>query len=137
MGIVTYKVEASKAHSLRKQLLWSNVWSFILAIVGAVVGVGAALSGDSGAGVAAFILLAAFTGTTIWSVVVYWRSLWALWEWQGVAIGLGVAAVVIVLNLITGLVGTLASFAFFVYLYVQLGKQSGEVKIEKREVYTE
>lgn len=137
MNLVTYKVEAAKAHSFRKQLLWSNIWAFTLAVVGAVVGVGAIASGNAGIGVVAFLLMAAFTIATIWSIVAYWRSLWALWEWPGIFLGLGVAAAIVVLNLVTGFVGTLASIAFLVYVYMQLGKQSGESPVVKREVYTD
>ncbi len=126
----TYKIEAIKAASLRKQLLWSNIISFLSIIVavalafndqailtGMVVGVG---------------LIAG-----IWSVVAYWRAVWSLWEWPGVGLALGVALAVAVFNTFAPLLGIIANLAFFVYIYMQLGNQTGNVEQSKREVFSE
>ena len=125
----TYKVELEKAKSLRSQLLWSNVWTLAIAIM-------AGIMGAAGAGSFALFLLIGVIGTTIWSLVVWWRSLWALWEWPGVFLGLLVSAFVFMLNAATGILGSMLSIAFTVYIYMQLGKQAGVVTT-KREVFEE
>ena len=127
----TYKIESTKATSLRWQLLWSNVASFIVAFV-------AAFAAATGAGEFALLLLVGVVGCLIWSVVAYWRVVWNLWEWPGIGLALLVALGVALLNFATGFVGTIASIAFLVYVYVQLGKQSEEViKGPSREVFSE
>jgi hypothetical protein len=133
----TYKVEAVKAASLRKQLLWSNLTSFFAVILAMMFGIGGAATGQAGTVVLGGFFAVVAGVMTIWSIVAYWRSLWALWEWSGVFMGLGVAAGVIILNAIAAPVGLFLSLAFLIYVFVQLGKQSGEVAVEKREVFEE
>jgi hypothetical protein len=133
----TYKIEQSKAVSLRKQLLWANILAFFTILIAAFfVGVGTGTSSAGALGMAAVFGVAAVV-TGIISIVAYWRALWALWEWPGIAIGLAVAVGIFVLNALTGgLVGNIASIAFLVYVYVQLGKQAG-VPVAAREVFEE
>ena len=133
----TYKVEAVKAASLRKQLIWSNVASFFSVILAMIFGIGGAATGQSGTVILGGLFAVVAVVTTLWSMVAYWRSLWALWEWPGVFMGIGVAAAVIILNAVASPVGMFASLAFLIYVFVQLGKQSGEVEVSKREVFEE
>jgi hypothetical protein len=125
----TYKIEFEKASSLRKQLLWSNLSAIIVAII-------AGIMGAAGAGDFALLLFIGVVGCMIWSIVAYWRALWALWEWPGVGVGLLVGFGVFVLNTATGILGSIASIAFMVYVYIQLGKQAGVAAV-KREVFEE
>lgn len=125
----TYKIEFEKARSLRKQLLWSNLSVLIIAIV-------AGFLGAAGAGDFALFLLLGVIACGIWSIVAYWRSLWALWEWPGIGLGLLIAVGVFVLNVATGFLGGFASIAFLVYVYIQLGKQAGVAAV-KRDVFEE
>jgi hypothetical protein len=131
----TYKVEAVKAASLRKQLLWSNVVSFFAVILAAMFGVGGAVSGDTGTTILGGMFGIVAIVATVWSIIAYWKSLWALWEWPGIWMGLGVGAGVIVLNAVAAPTGMFLSVAFLIYVFVQLGKQSGDVVVEKREVF--
>jgi hypothetical protein len=134
----TYKVETVKAASLRKQLLWTNVVSFFAVILATMFGVGAAISsGGAGAGGLAILFGIVAIVTSLWSIVAYWRALWALWEWPGILMGIGVAAGVIILNALAAPVGMFLSLAFLIYVFVQLGKQSGDVVVSKREVFEE
>jgi hypothetical protein len=133
----TYKVERVKAASLRKQLIWSNVTSFFSILLAMAFGIGGAVSGESSSVILGGLFGVVAVGTTIWSIVAYWRSLWALWEWSGVWMGLGVAAAVLILNAIAAPIGMFLSLAFLVYVFVQLGKQSGDVVESKREVFEE
>jgi hypothetical protein len=133
----TYKVERVKAASLRKQLLWSNVVSFFAIILTIMFGIGGAASGETGTVIIGGLFGVTAVVASVWSIVAYWRALWALWEWPGVFMGLGVAAAVIILNAVAAPVGMFLSLAFLVYVFVQLGKQSGEAALPKREVFEE
>jgi len=133
----TYKVEAVKAASLRKQLIWSNVVSFFAVILAFMFGIGGAVSGEAGTAIAGGIFGVVAVVASLWSIIAYWRSLWALWEWPGVFMGFGVAVGVVILNAIAAPVGMFLSLGFLVYVFVQLGKQSGDVVQSKREVFEE
>ena len=133
----TYKVESVKATSLRKQLLWANIASFFAVIAAFAFGLGGAVSGEVGTTILAGAFGIIALVTTLWSVVAYWRALWALWEWQGVGMGFAVALAVVVLNTLAAPTGAFGSLAFLVYVYMQLGKQSGEVSKTSREIFSE
>ena len=126
----TYKIEFERAASLRKQLLWSNLAVFAITIAAGILAVG-------GAGDFALFLLLGVVGCAIWSIIAYWRSLWALWEWPGIGLGLLVGLGVFVLNVMSsGFLGSFTSCAFLIYVYIHLGKQAG-VAATKREVFEE
>ena len=125
----TFKIEFTKAAALRKALLWSSlIW------IPLVFMMGMSIAADITAGAVVFGI--ATVVTVIWNVITYWKALWALWEWSGIGLGLVVAICVFIMNAATGFLGTLASLAFLVYVYVQLGKQAG-VPAPKREVFEE
>ena len=123
----TYKIEPEKATSLRKQLLWTNICAFVSVILMAFFAGGDVMAL---AGLFTVIALIAF----VWSVFAYWKSLWNLWEWQGIGLGLLVGLAVGIGNALTGFVGFFISIAFFIYVYVKLGNQTGEPRPPKREV---
>jgi hypothetical protein len=127
--MVTYKIEAKRAASLRRQLL--QPYGIALALT-----IAAFMMLGSGTGTFWVLALAA-AGSVVWAVVAFWRALWALWEWPGIALGVGVAFAVAVVQSESTILGLIANVAFFIYVYMQLGKQSGEVKIEKRERFEE
>lgn len=125
----TYKIEFAKAAALRKALVWSSlVWIPLVFMMGMCI------AADIVAGTVLFGL--ATVVTVIWNVITYWKALWALWEWPGIGLGLAVGVCVFIMNAATGFLGSIASLAFLVYVYVQLGKQAG-VPAPKREVFEE
>jgi uncharacterized membrane protein len=127
----TYKIESVKATSLRKQLLYSNLAVFGLSVL-------AGITAATGAGDFALGILFGVVGCALWSAVAYWRAVWNLWEWPGIGLALVVALGVFILNIGNGFLGSFASIAFLVYVYVQLGKQSEEViKLPQRDVFSE
>jgi hypothetical protein len=127
----TYKIDSVKATSLRRQLLWSQIAIFI-GIFLTFVSIGADLPSLSG------IVVVITGGAVVWGGIAYWRSLWNLWEWPGIGLGFAVAIGTALLNALVPLIGMFASFAFFVYVYIELGKQSVEaVRVGKRELFSE
>lgn len=127
----TYKIPAVKAASLRKQLLWTQIATF-LSIFAAFIFIAA----NNPFMVGVNIIFG--TVAVIWGTVAYWRALWNLWEWPGIALGVGAMVGVAILNTLLPFIGAVASFAFFVYVYMQLGKQTGEPqKVSSREVFSE
>lgn len=133
--MVTYKVDAEKATKLRKQLLWANIWAIILMFMMFFFGVGA-IAGSTASGIFAGLFAVATVVACIIALVAYWRALWALWEWPGIGVGFLVAIGVVILNTGMAGLGSIASIAFLIYVYIQLGKHTGEQSPPtKREVF--